>query len=258
MVPASLTRRQCGVRKVLLAIVVLIVVVWLIPYDPLPDGEIKVPRPVAPVVATPESGSTPATADVPALSDQPAASDPVEPPVQVALTPMEQKARSLQFLVDPGLAGMEQAFAAERVDPLWATGMEGNILGQLAQANLQLVTMQVECRTSMCLVQLIERPSKRTDPGTFHDLVRDLGLDVWRVMGFVDQNDTPTLVAYLARRESMSPAQQQALIRELERTLPPQQREAAIMVLKLGGDPEANTDSEPQTAPQPPAATPVP
>jgi hypothetical protein len=56
----------------------------------------------------------------------------------------------------------------------------------------------------------------------------------------------------------MSPAQQPALIRELERTLPPQQRDAAIMVMKLGGDPEANTDSEPQTAPQPPAATPSP
>jgi hypothetical protein len=183
---ASLTRRQCGVRKVLIAIVVLIVLVWLIPFDPQPDGQIQVPSPVAPVVATPTDRSTPATADVPALSDQPAASDPVEPPVQVALTPMGQKARSFQFLANPELAGMEQAFAAERVDPLWATGMEGNILGQLAQSNLQLVTMQVECRTSMCLVRLVEGPSKRTDPGTFHDLVRDLGLDVWRVNGFVD------------------------------------------------------------------------
>jgi hypothetical protein len=236
-------------RKVLTAIVVLIVVVWLIPYDPLPDGEIQVPPPVAPVVATPESGSTPATDNAPVISDQPAVNDPVEPllqPDQVALSPMAQKARSLQFLANPGLAGMEQAFAAERVDPLWATGMEGNILGQLAQANLQLVTMQVECRTSMCLVELVEGPSKRTDPGTFHDLVRDLGLDVWRVMRFVDQNGTPTLAAYLARRESMSPAQQQALIRELERTLPPRQRETAIMVLKLGGDPEANIDSDPR------------
>ena len=240
-------------RKVLTAIVVLIVVAWLIPYDPRPDGEIQVPPPIAPVVATPESGSTPATDNAPVISDQPAASDPVEPPMQVALTPMEQKARSAQFLANPGLAGMEQAFAAELVDPLWATGMEGNILGQLAQANLQLVTMRVECRTSMCLVQLIERPSKGTDPGTFHDLVRDLGLDVWRVNGFIDQNGTPTLIAYLARRESMSPAQQQMLIRELERTLPPRQLEAAIMVLRLGGDPEVNIDSEPKVASQPPA-----
>lgn len=196
-------------RKVLTAIVVLIVVVWLIPYDPLPDGEIRVPPPVAPVVPTPESGSTPATDNAPALSDQPAASDPVEPPVQVALTPMEQKARSAQFLANPELAGMEQAFAAERVDPLWATGMEGNILGQLAQANLQLVTMQVECRTSMCRVQLMERPSKSPDMAAFRDLVRGFGLDVWRMQNLGNQSGATTTVAYLARRESMSPARQQ-------------------------------------------------
>jgi hypothetical protein len=247
-------------RKVLTAIVVLIVVVWLIPYDPMPDGPIQVRPPVAPAVATPESGSTPATDNAPVISDQPAPNDPVEPlvllPDQVALSPMAQKARSLQFLADPGLAGMEQAFAAERVDPLWATGMEGNILGQLAQANLQLVTMQVECRTSMCRVQLMERPSKSADMAAFRDLVGGFGLDVWRMQNLGNQSGATTTVAYLARRESMSPAQQQALIRELERSLPPQQREAAIMVLKLGGDPEVNIDSEPKVAPQPPAATP--
>jgi hypothetical protein len=194
-------------RKVLTALVLLIVVVWLIPYDPLPDGEIQVPPPVAPVVATPESGSTPATDNAPALSDQPAASDPVEPPVQVALTPMEQKARSAQFLANPELAGMEQAFAAERVDPLWATGMEGNILGHLAQANLQLVTMQVECRTSMCRVQIMERPSKSPDMAVFRDLVRGFGLDVWRMQNLGNQSGATTTVAYLARRESLSPAQ---------------------------------------------------
>jgi len=190
-------------RKVLIAIAVLIVLVWLIPRDLEPGGETQIPPPVTPVVATPEDRSTPATDNAPVLSDEPAADDPAEPPVlradQVALTPMEQKAQSARALVDPGMAGIEQAFAAERVDPLWATGMEGNILGQLAQANLQLVTMQVECRTSMCRVQLIEPPSKPRDPGAFRDLVRDFGLDVWRVNGFVDQNGTSTLVAHLAR-----------------------------------------------------------
>jgi hypothetical protein len=240
-------------RKVLAAIAVLIVVAWLIPYDPLPDGEIQDPPPVASVAATSESGSTRATDNAPALADQRAASDPVEPPVllpdQIPLSPMAQKARSLQFLADPGLAGMEQAFAAERVDPLWATGMEGHILGRIAQANLQLVTMQVECRTSMCRVELMESPSKNPDMEAFRDLVGGFSLDVWRMQNLGNQSGATTTVAYLARRESMSPAQQQALIHELERTLPPPQREVAIMVMKLGGDPEENTDSEPQTAP---------
>ena len=102
-------------RKVLTAIVVLIVLVWLIPYDPQPDGQTQVPPPVAPVVATPASGSTPATDNAPVLSDEPAADDPAEPPVllpdQVALTPMEQKAQSARALIDPGLASIEKAFA---------------------------------------------------------------------------------------------------------------------------------------------------
>jgi hypothetical protein len=191
------------VRKVLVALAVLIVLVWLIPHDPPPDGQIEIAPPVAPVVATPKDRSTPATADVSALSDQPAASDPVEPsvllPDQVSLTPMEQKAQSARALIDPGLASIEKAFAAERVDPLWATETEGNILGQLAQANLQLMTMQVECRTSMCRVQLVEPASKRPDMNAFQDLVRGFGLDVWRMMGFANQNGATTTVAYLAR-----------------------------------------------------------
>jgi hypothetical protein len=196
-------------RKVLIAIAVLIVLVWLIPWDLQPDDQRQVPPPVAPVIATPESGSTPATDNASVLSDQTAANDPVEPPVplrnQAALSPMAQKAVSWWSLQDPGLDGIDQAFAAEPVDPSWATGMEGNILGQLAQANLQLVTMQVECRTSLCRVQLIYPPSKPRDAGAFHDLVRGFSLDVWRVNGFVDQNGTSTLVAHLARPGCMSP-----------------------------------------------------
>jgi hypothetical protein len=190
-------------RKVLIAIAVLIVLVWLIPWDLEPDGQLRVPPPVAPVVATPESRSTPAMDDAPVLSDEPAADDPAEPvllPDQVALTPMEQKAQSARALVDPGLASIEKAFAAEGVDPLWASGMEGNILGHIAQAKgLQLVTMQVECRTSMCRVQLMERPSISPDMAAFRDLVRGFGLDVWRMQNLGNQTGAATTVAYLAR-----------------------------------------------------------
>ena len=190
-------------RKVLVAIAVVIAVVWLIPWDLEPERQIQVPPPVAPVAATPESSSTPATANSPAPSNQPAASDPVEPsvriPDQVALMPMEQKAQSARALIDPGMASIEKAFAAEAVDPLWATGVERNILDQIAQANLQLVTMQVECRTSMCRVQLMERPSKSADMNAFQDLVRGFGLDVWRMQNLGNQSGATTTVAYLAR-----------------------------------------------------------
>jgi hypothetical protein len=136
-------------------------------------------------------------------SAAPGADDPAEPPVlvseQVALTPMEQKAQSARALQDPDLVSIELAFAAERVDPTWATGIERNILNQIAQANLQLVTMQVECRTSMCRVQLMEPPSKTPDMAAFRDLVRGFGLDVWRMQNLGNESGATTTVAYLAR-----------------------------------------------------------
>jgi hypothetical protein len=190
-------------RKVLLALAALIVLVWSIPYDPQPDGQIQVLPPVAPDAATPQRSSPPAPDDAPVLSDQPTAIDPVEPsvllPNQVALSPMEQKAQSARALQYSGLEAIEQAFAAERVDSLWATGMEGDILGHIAQANLQLVTMQVECRTSMCRVQLAESPSKIPDMNAFRDLVRGFGLDVWRMQNLGNESGATTTVAYLAR-----------------------------------------------------------
>ena len=191
-------------RKVLIAIAVLIVLVWLIPWGLEPDGQIQAPPPVAPVIATPGSRSTPAMDDAPVLSDEPAADDPAEPPVllpdQVALTPMEQKAQSARALQDPELTSIENAFAGEPVDPLWASEMEANILGHIAQAKgLQLVTMQVECRTSMCRVQLMEPPSKSPDMFAFRDLVRGFGLDVWRMQNLGNQSGATTTVAYLAR-----------------------------------------------------------
>jgi hypothetical protein len=186
-------------RKVLIAVAVLIVLVWLIPYHPQPDGRRQVPP-----HAAPESSSPPATDNAPLFSDQPAAGDPAESPVllpdPVAFTPMEQKAQSARALIDPGLASIEKAFATESVDPLWASGMEGNILSHIAQAKgLQLVTMQVECRTSMCRVHLMEPPSKSPDMNAFRDLVRGFGLDVWRMQYLGNQSGAATTVAYLAR-----------------------------------------------------------
>jgi hypothetical protein len=195
-------------RKVLIpvGVVALALGVWLITKEP-ERGPAQVPSAPAPVVPAPENGSTTVGDDARAIvaPDEPAAisNSQVEPPVllpdRVTLTPMEQKAQSARALQDPELTSIEIAFAAEPVDPLWATGVERSILGQLAQANLQLVTMQVECRTSMCRVQLMEPPSKSPDMAAFRDLVRGFGLDVWRMQNLGNQSGATTTVAYLAR-----------------------------------------------------------
>ena len=194
-------------RKVLIpvGVVALALGVWLITKEP-ERGPAQDPSAPAPVVPAAENGSTTVGDDARAIvaPDEPAAisNSQVEPPVllpdRVTLRPMEQKAQSARALQDPELTSIEIAFAAEPVDPLWATGVERSILGQLAQANLQLVTMQVECRTSMCRVQLMEPPSKSPDMAAFRDLVR-FGLDVWRMQNLGNQSGATTTVAYLAR-----------------------------------------------------------
>jgi hypothetical protein len=215
------SRGQCGVRKVLMAIAVLIVVVWLIPYDPQPDGQMQVPPLVAPVVATPESGST-ATEDAQAVV-APDAAAANEPPVlfphQLPATPISRALEDLNMPPMPDLVEAERAFAAERVDPIWAGAMEGQILGEIARtAGLQPVTLQVECRTSMCRLHFVERQSQTeprivfpsvgsgrnsSDPqiASFTDLVSRLELDPRWVALVVDGNRTPNSLAYLARRD---------------------------------------------------------
>ena len=79
------------------------------------------------------------------------------------------------------------------------------------------------------------------------------GLAIAAIIGFAQaQVPKPTSVEEQIRLfNSMSPAQQQALIRELQRTLPPAPREAIIRLLQ-GADPKANADREPR-----PVGTPV-
>jgi hypothetical protein len=55
-----------------------------------------------------------------------------------------------------------------------------------------VVTMQVACRTSVCRLQLMERPSKSPDMAAFRDLVRGLGLDVWRMQNLGNESGATT------------------------------------------------------------------
>ena len=149
---------------------------------------------------------------------------PVEPPVmfphQVAATPISQVLNDLQLPPIPELLEAERAFVAERVDPAWAGATEGHILGEIARTtSLELVTLQVECRTSMCRIQLVQQPSPGAElsivfpsvgsgrpasngrAASFADFLSTLPLDPRWVASVVDRNGTPTSLAYLARPE---------------------------------------------------------
>lgn len=87
------------------------------------------------------------------LADMPRADAPNE------LAPLSSTASTAQMLRQadslPRLLEIDSDFAAEPVDRSWAPGREAELLGEMARVvGLELLTVQVECRTSACRVQL--------------------------------------------------------------------------------------------------------
>src|SRR5688572_30690353 len=111
MVPASLTRRQCDVRKVLIAIAVLIVLVWLIPQ---PASQIQVAPPVAPIVATPAIGAAERADSGRAHVAPESTPDVAEPPAPKPQAPATTRAMPLRMWGDRGLDGPVSSLFQQR------------------------------------------------------------------------------------------------------------------------------------------------
>jgi hypothetical protein len=62
----------------------------------------------------------------------------------------------------PLLAQVDSAFSGEAIDSRWSVGMEADILREVTQmTGIKLIGIQVECRASMCRVQLTESVALR-------------------------------------------------------------------------------------------------
>jgi hypothetical protein len=87
-------------------------------------------------------------------TEQRAASEPA-PATSPAIVLEMVDQRGLKVL--PIFRENESAFVLEPIDPLWSRSREAEILGQVAQVSgLRLLTIEVECRTSTCRLQLTE------------------------------------------------------------------------------------------------------
>ena len=210
-------------RKVLIAIAVLIVLVWLIPWDPQPEGEIQVPPPVSPVVATPESRSTIRANDARAIVAPESVPDVAEPSAPSPQAPATTTAMSVRMWGDAGLDGpvsshfqqKENVFVAEPVDPLWSRSREAEILGQIAQiSGLRLINIEVECRTSMCRLQWtqnvpvpVEGELRGMPNDVYQGLLARLGYTQPIPMGTAADAGSGTLTAltYLPRQDVEGP-----------------------------------------------------
>ena len=139
------------------------------------------------------------TADVPKPTAESAPdairSAPVAPATVPGYTPptLEQMPRS----AEEG----ERVFSAESADPTWAPGAESNILGRFSRVNgLALNALQVECRTTMCKLQVAapKSPSGR-GPDIFDFFNNSLGIQPRWVQIVVDDAGMMQWFAYVGR-----------------------------------------------------------
>jgi hypothetical protein len=121
---------------------------------------------------------------------------------QTVPAPISEALEELKLPPVPELLATERALAAEGVDSSWSTATEASILGKIAQVTgLALVSLRVECRTTLCRLQLAspELASADRPNSSFPDLVNSFGLKPLWVMSVVDRNGTPISLAYLER-----------------------------------------------------------
>jgi len=125
--------------------------------------------------------------------------------------------------IPPALTQGELEFAAEPVDSAWAPGAEANLLAKFAQMpGLKLIDLQVECRSTMCRLQLTQPreaaadtkpplsgvifPSTgRANPASFNLLRDSVDLEARWMMVIGDGTGPMRSVAYLWR-EGFAPS----------------------------------------------------
>ncbi len=130
-------------------------------------------------------------------TDQPGAlPSPPSPPA-----PITEAIEELKLPPVPEILETERAFAGEAVDPGWSPEAETHILSEIAQVTgLKLITLRVECKTSLCRLHVAQQELSRAAP--FQELVGRLGLNPLWVVTVVDRNGVPTSLAYLERQSA--------------------------------------------------------
>jgi hypothetical protein len=95
----------------------------------------------------------------------------------------------------------ERQFQSETVDRNWAPGAQAEILEKIPQTGLAATNVRVECRTTVCRLEVIERASE--SPASIPVAVALLQLGEWQP-SFPKQVDAAggarTTVSYLARK----------------------------------------------------------
>ena len=156
------------------AVVLAVALVWYLRpggEPPAVDGG-AVPAEAVPAarLSRPEPATNPPSSEVAPVAENgviPAATVERAPlPGETPSTPLANLFGDRQTELPPGAKEGEREFAAEPVDAAWAPGAEADLLAKFAQMpGLKLVDLQVECRSTMCRVQLTQPRGATAEDG---------------------------------------------------------------------------------------------
>jgi hypothetical protein len=102
----------------------------------------------------------------------------------------------------PELLETDRAFAAESVDPVWSTAAEAGVLRRIAQIpGVAYVSLNVECRTTLCLLQFVQSatPAPGSGIAEITKLLEPEGLKPLWMYGIRVRGGVPLGIAYLQR-----------------------------------------------------------
>jgi hypothetical protein len=178
-----------------------IALVWLLREQPASTVAVPVSLPPTEPVAG-AADTPPATADV--VSEPPRAPLPAEATTALSLQ-LQSQLRALGEDFPRQLEGAERVFAAEPVDESWALDAQADVLGAISQlGGLALLSVGVECRSTMCRLQMSQPQREGAAPA--RDIVAAIGLQPQWVMQLPGRGTgTLNTVAYLWR-EGFAPA----------------------------------------------------
>lgn len=103
----------------------------------------------------------------------------------------------------PEMLETERVFAAESVDPGWSTAVEASVLARFAEMpGLSLVSLNVECRATLCLLQFVtpQTPAPDYPNPNVAEIAQSAGLKSLWMFG-IRAAGAPVTLAYLERRE---------------------------------------------------------
>jgi len=171
------------------------------PVARVPSAAVADPPPRAPAAVPVEP---PAAAPAPGVARSPL-------PGEVPSTPMADLMAARNADTPAELAENEKEFFAEPIDTTWASGAEAALLARIAETpGLQLTELQVQCRSTMCRLQLTRPSGARGVQGggpTLSISADSVGLEPRWLMAVRDATGSVRSIAYLWR-DGFAPKQE--------------------------------------------------